>query len=336
MNIFATVLTYPAPSANYRGESEENRTVIQKVTHGRFEYPIVSPEAMRNALREILGAYGLPCNRIRLHNEKELAVRFEDYPFPDKFVDDFFFGYFVAERKQIPEKIVKQRGLQFKRDSILRMNLAKALEPYRHDAVFTQSPLTVKNEESPWQNATTSALLHRETAVTAFQYPFALNLTDCGLSEEGKPISGAKGPGGRAYASKGEQHRDWLCHLLRGIAELNGVAGNHARSYFEMAPASIVIRLTDSLVAGYDTYGFKPDGSFPEILDGILHDDYPGKEFYLGGQIVKSVLDDDTAKRLEAKGIQFFRMANQALDAVARQICGHGFITEVKNGKGAA
>ena len=51
MNLFATVLTYTAPSANYRGESELNRTVIQKVTDGRFDYPIISPEAMRNALR---------------------------------------------------------------------------------------------------------------------------------------------------------------------------------------------------------------------------------------------------------------------------------------------
>ena len=47
MNLFATVLTHAAPSANYRGESELNRTVIQKITDGRFEYPIVSPEAMR-------------------------------------------------------------------------------------------------------------------------------------------------------------------------------------------------------------------------------------------------------------------------------------------------
>ncbi len=54
MNLFATVLTYPAPSANYRGESELNRTVIQKITDGRFDYPIISPESMRNALREIL------------------------------------------------------------------------------------------------------------------------------------------------------------------------------------------------------------------------------------------------------------------------------------------
>ena len=138
MNIFATVLTYPAPSANYRGESEENRSVIQKVTYGRFEYPIISPEAMRNALRETLFKYGLPRNRERLHNEEQLAVRFEDYPFPEKFADDFFFGYFVADRGQIPDKVVKDRSFQFKRDSVLRMNLARAVEPYRHDALFTE------------------------------------------------------------------------------------------------------------------------------------------------------------------------------------------------------
>jgi CRISPR-associated protein Cst2 len=326
MNIFATVLTYPAPSANYRGESEENRSVIQRVTQGRFEYPIISPEATRNALREILAAYGLLCNRERLHNEEQLAVRFEDYPHPQKYVDDFFFGYFVADRGQIPDEVVRNREFQFKRDSILRMNLAKALEPYRHDAVFTQSPLAVRNEEAPWQNATTSALLHRETAVTAFQYPLAINLNDCHLDDNREPIDGVMKPDGNVYTSRGVQHKDWLCYLLKAISELNGVAGNHARSYFEMAPASIVIRLTDSLVAGYETYGFRPDGLFPEVIDGILHDDYPGNEFYLGGQIVKKLLDDSVQNQLKTKGVNLFRMPNKALDAVARDVCGRGFL----------
>jgi CRISPR-associated protein Cst2 len=89
MNLFATVLTYCQPSANYRGESELNRSVIQKVTDGRFDYPIISPEAMRNALREILaGKYKLSCNRERLPDEEQLAVRFNDYPDPDKYADD--------------------------------------------------------------------------------------------------------------------------------------------------------------------------------------------------------------------------------------------------------
>ena len=96
MNVFATVLTYRAPSANYRGESEENRTVIQRVTDGRFEYAVVSPEAMRNAVRETLAGYGLPTNRSRVHTEDQLAVKFKEYPDPNRFVDDCFFGYLLA------------------------------------------------------------------------------------------------------------------------------------------------------------------------------------------------------------------------------------------------
>jgi CRISPR-associated protein Cst2 len=80
---------------------------------------------------------------------------------------------------------VKGDGFAFKRDSVLRMNLAKALEPYRHDAVLTQSPLSAG--DSAYQNAATSALLHRETAVTAFQYPFALNLNETARIGQGFP-----------------------------------------------------------------------------------------------------------------------------------------------------
>lgn len=308
MNLFATVLTYAAPSANYRGESELNRTVIQKVTDGRFDYPIISPEAMRNALREILAGYSLPCNRERLPDEEQLAVKFADYPNPSKYADDFFFGYLVAasgkDRKKIREE-VKRDDFTFKRDSVLRMNLAKALEPYRHNAVFTQSPLAA--EGSKYKNADTSALLHRETVVTAFQYPFALNINDCKQA----PIA-------------------WTRKLLQAIGELNEVAGNHARSYYEMAPASIVIRLTESLVAGYKTYGFQTNGqgtngnyTFPEVVDGILHDppDYDGKEFYIGGKIVKD-MDDKTQAKLKAQGVTLERDPRKLLVIVADKALG--------------
>ena len=55
-------------------------------------------------------------------------------------------------------------------------------------------------EGSAYKNATTSALLHRETAVTPFQYPFALNLNDCSEKPE------------------------WTRALLKAIGELNDVA----------------------------------------------------------------------------------------------------------------
>lgn len=292
MNLFATVLTYPAPSANYRGESEENRSVIQKITYGRFEYPIISPESMRNALRETIASYGLPRNRTRLHDEDQLAVKFADFPDPERYADDFFFGYLAADRKKITADM-KAAGrdvakFQFKRDSILRMNLARGVEPYRNSAVFTQSPLS---KDSPWQNAKSSALLHRETVLTAFQYPFALNLDDC------KP------------------RPDWTKSLLKAIGELNDVAGNHARSYFEMAPASIVVRLTKQLVAGYGTYGFDTAGNYPEVVDGIREGDYPGGEFYIGGKIVKD-MDPERAEELKGKGVTLDRDPRRLLATV--------------------
>src|SRR5712691_12596262 len=300
MNLFATVLTYPAPSANYRGESELNRTVIQKITDGRFDYPIISPEAMRNALREILARYGLPMNRKRLHDEEQLAVRFKDYPDPAQYADDFLFGYLVAatgsDRKKILAELKKagrDADFTFKRDSVLRMNLAKGLEPYRHNAVFTQSPLSA--EGSAYQNATTSALLHRETAVTAFQYPFALNLNDC--------TTRRNGTGDRVQNPDGVQ---WSRALLKAVGELSDVAGNHARSYFEMAPASIVVRLTEQLVAGYDTYGFRierkigaeDEHRFPEVVDELLRDEsiLPGGEFFIGGKIVREMSEETQQK----------------------------------------
>lgn len=314
MNLFATVLTYPAPSANYRGESELNRTVIQKVNDGRFDYPIISPEAMRNALREVLAGYGLPMNRTRLHDEEQLAVRYEDYPNPERYADDFFFGYLVAasasKRKEIMKELQKQgrdpERFTFKRDSVMRMNLAKSLEPYRYSTVFTQSPMAAPG--SAYQNDTSSNLLHRETVVTAFQYPFALNLNDCRQAQT-----------------------DWTRKLLQGLGELNGVSGNHARSYYEFAPASIVVRLTDSLVAGYETYGFKPKANgkageygFPELIDGFRVEpepDYPPGEFYLGGRIVRE-MDEATRQELTNLGVTLDRSPQRLLATVAEKALG--------------
>jgi CRISPR-associated protein Cst2 len=244
-------------------------------------------------------------NRERLHDRDQLAVKFRAYPNAAQYADDFLLGYFIAvsgaDRKRILAEIKKEgrdNAFTFKRDSVLRMNLAKGLEPYRHNAVFTQSPLSV--EGSAYQNATTSALLHRETAVTAFQYPFALNINDCisTTNADGKPVPSQNG-------------RRWGRALLKAIGELSNVAGNHARSYFEMAPASIVLRLSEQLVAGYDTYGFRierkigaeDEHRFPEVVDELLRDDriLPGHEFFIGGKIVRQMTKAMEDKLKQAK-----------------------------------
>ncbi|HEU4733912.1 MAG TPA: type I-B CRISPR-associated protein Cas7/Cst2/DevR [Kofleriaceae bacterium] len=284
-NLFCTILTNAAPSSNYRGESEENRTVIQKVTKGDSEYAVISPESMRNALREILTLRELPMNRRRLFEEDQLAVEFKDYPDASTYADDFLFGYLVADNKEM-----KKLKRPAKRDSVLRMNFAIALEPYRFDATFHQSPLNAG--ESKWKNATTSALLHREVSHTAFQYPFALNLEDC---RDKKP---------------------WARALLAAIGELSNVAGGHARSYFEMAPRSLVARLTASLVGGFDSYGFDRTGHFPELAR-IKAGDLPGSEFVVAGALARE-LDAQERSRLEAEGVRFFDNAQAALLQLAK------------------
>lgn len=302
MNLFATVLTNAAPSSNYRGESAENRAILQKITKGRLQYAVVSPEAMRNAIREGLAALGLPCNRSRLHDEGQLAVKFKDYPDQDAYTDDFFMGWLIAagdsDRKKILESdSVKNRkdSFTFKRDSVLRMNLAVALEPYRHDTVFTQSPLQA---DSPWKNADSSQLLHREATYTEFQYPFAINIDEC------------------------KEKSDWTKKLLSVIGQLGNVAGNHARSLYDMSPASMVIRLTPRLAAGFDSYGFMvtEDGRhlYPDVVEGILRDDLPGAEFLLGGKIVR---DMDASQRgaLEGKGVTLGTSSDKILDVAGNR-----------------
>ena len=65
-----------------------------------------------------------------------------------------------------------------------------------------------------------------------------------------------------------------------------------------MAPASIVLRLTPQLVAGYDTYGFTPTGGFPEIIEGPGNSgDFADREqeFYMtAGKIVKDMPAEDS------------------------------------------
>jgi CRISPR-associated protein Cst2 len=286
-NLFATVLTYASPSSNYRGESEENRTVLQKITRGGQEYTVISPESMRNALRETLTKYGLPMNRRRLDNEDQLAVEFKSFPDAGAYADDFLFGFMVADK----DAIKKNAGKPGKRDSVLRMNMAVALSPYRFDATFHQSPLNAG--ASTWKNASTSALLHREVAHTAYQYPFALHLDDC---------AAGKGP-------------EWTRALLKALGELNDVAGGHARSYFEMAPRSLVARLTPSLVAGYDTYGFDEKGDFSE-LKRVMTGDLPAAEFWVGGEIVRKMPDEVRAK-LRAAGATLEDNPQKLIAAIA-------------------
>jgi CRISPR-associated protein Cst2 len=75
-----------------------------------------------------------------------------------------------------------------------------------------------------------------------------------------------------------------------------------------MSPASIVVRLTPSLVAGYDTYGFDDKGGFADLvgrLSRINSTDLPGAEFWIGGEIVRK-MDESEKKRLADESVKLY------------------------------
>jgi CRISPR-associated protein Cst2 len=216
---------------------------------------------MRSALRETLRVYGLPLNRRRIREEEQLTVEFQAYPDAARFADDFLFGFMVADR----DAMAAHKDQPSKRDSILRMNFARACTPFPFDATFHQAPRN--GGTSPWGRAGKASLFCREVVDTAYQFPFALALGDC--------LGVAEGPA-------------WTRDLLRAIGELSRVAGGQARSYFEMAPRSLVARLTPALTAGFDTYGFDEEGGFSSLAR-LNPKDLPAQDFWIGGALAREL-----------------------------------------------
>jgi CRISPR-associated protein Cst2 len=284
-NLFATVLSYAAPSSNYRGETEGNRTILQKLIINGERRAIISSESLRCRIRELLAERGNRSNRSRLDNEEQLAVKFEEFPNPAKYIDDLVFGFFIAKptegKGKDSEGKPKGSNLKKKGDSALRVNNAVALEPFAGDATFHQAP------KHDWNN--TSGLTHREESYTSFQFPFALRANDFGSKKE------------------------WLLEVVAAIAELSEVGGGHARAYYEMAARSVVVRVTERRASGYDLYGFKRDGSFPELTRLLREsEDLPGEEFLVGGELVRS-LSSELRERLNSSGVTLMNNAEQAL-----------------------
>ena len=83
------------------------------------------------------------------------------------------------------------------------------------------------------------------------------------------------------------------------------------RSLYEFAPRSIVARLSDGLVAGFDTYGFDDKGGFAD-LSRINDKDLSGKEFWIGGDIVRSMPKEEN-DRLAKAGVHLFENPQKLL-----------------------
>ena len=84
-----------------------------------------------------------------------------------------------------------------------------------------------------------------------------------------------------------------------------------------MGPRSIIIRLTPSLVAGYDNYGFQEDGNFKE-LNRLINGELPGQEFWLGGEIVRK-MPEDIKQKLADHQVHLIDSPQKLLDEVSQK-----------------
>lgn len=300
-NIFGTVLTDVAPASNYRGDSEDNRSILQKLPYPDGDHTVFSAEAIRSRLREMLREDGLKSNRSRLKSQKEPTVKYDEFPNAREYADDKCFGFLALSNKD---------GKEFQGDSFLRVNYAVSLDPFPHRLRSTmhQSP---NIEGGAFKNAKGAALIYREVHVSAYQYPFGLNLNE--LRAENDPALEKK-------------WKEWTARLLRAISELNGVAGNHARTMFPFGPVSIVMRFTERRTPDFDLYGFKTnqEESQQELLDGLADGRLPKDQFYIGGRIarehpeLKLLLEknDGVIEQSKLKGVNAFKTAQEAIEAV--------------------
>jgi len=301
-NIFGTILTDVLPASNYRGDVEDNRSVLQKIRYADGDHTVFSAEAIRSRLREMLREDDLKVNRTRLKSKKEITVHYDKFPDPKTYADDKLFGFLVLSKEK--------QGKEFQGDSVLRMNYAVSVDafPQRSRQTMHQSP------EVEGGYTSSVALIYREVHVSAFQYPFAINLNDLK----------AKGKEGKEDEKLTKEWKRWGANLLRAIGELNGVAGNHARTMFPFGPVSIVLRLTARRTPDFDLYGFKsePAESQSELLGELRAGRLDREEFYIGGRIVRDnselkELVDAREKGVKKDGlgeVKFFNRPEQAIE----------------------
>ncbi len=287
LNLFATILTYAAPSANHHNKGDDTNKTLQTISkHGR-DYAVISPYAIREALRRILIEEGLPCNRTRAKTAGAPMVEYKAFPNAEEYADDFLFGFCVTDTTAI----ANHPDLPPKRDSTFRNNMAVGLSS-NINVHLQQSPRN--KEKSPWNNIRETTLIYRQVSYTAYQYPFALSRAEC--------IAKPK----------------WTKALINAIAQLSEVAGGQSVSYIQMSPRSVIARLTPCRVPGYDTYGFNEEGEFTE-LDRLLDNELPGEEFWLSGEIVRH-MPEEIKQQLETNKLHLHNNPQTLLDEVSEQL----------------
>ncbi|MGB3906859.1 MAG: type I-B CRISPR-associated protein Cas7/Cst2/DevR [Methanomethylovorans sp.] len=142
----ALTLTYLTPvsfaSLNGSDKEADNMSNIKKISVGVEQYPYVSSQAIRRALRNQLEVLGRELSEgVAASQAKGAATTKQE---PDKYIDDDLFGYMGTESGDGTTK-----GSSTKRTSVVRVSPLIALNPYQGDLDFGTNYMGVKAGGDP-------------------------------------------------------------------------------------------------------------------------------------------------------------------------------------------
>jgi CRISPR-associated protein Cst2 len=264
MHIFANIATPFGTAANNRGETDGNVTTLQKlVWHGEV-HTTVSAEAIRFALRRLL-AKSESGGSNRAWNENERVNQWQDPEFKgwdkptgETYIDDDLLGFMSAKAAASEG----ESGSANVRRAVLEVSRAVSLTPWSGDVTFNAaSPGATPSAQKKGSNPVPYG-----TEVHATRYQFGFAITPERLRQPARALI-----------------------ALRSLISLRTVAGNHGRFFYDFAPDSIVLRITDDpaprcLYCFDTTDGGKTVHSEP-LLQRVSAGDILAKELIVGGAI---------------------------------------------------
>jgi CRISPR-associated protein Cst2 len=276
LHVFANSVTAFGTAANNRAENEGNITTLQKIIWKGQTHSTVSAEAIRFALRRLLGEIE---DTNRSWDEKVRANIWADHTFKgwakedsSVFIDDDLLGFMTAEASN-EEGVAGSANV---RRAVLELTRAVSLTPWAGDVTFNAAspgatPSAAKKGTNP---------VPYGTEVHATRYQFGAAMTPKRLRDPGRAVHGI----------------DSLCSLRT-------VAGNHGRFLFDFAPEIVVFRVTSDpaprLLYCFDTADDGATVGAKALLDRIDSGDILAEELFVG----TSDLNSELSKKMKSKGV---------------------------------
>lgn len=145
-NAKALTITYLTPvsfaSLNGSDKEADNISNIKKITRETEQFPYVSAQAIRRALRDQLAVMGRPLSEgVAATIKKGAATTQQD---PEKYIDDDLFGYMGTEEAKEGKK-----GTSIKRTSPVRVSPLVSLHKYEGDLDFATNFMGIEAGGDP-------------------------------------------------------------------------------------------------------------------------------------------------------------------------------------------